>query len=243
MKRVLLLALISSLFLLFCWLGSWQLERRIWKLALIDHVDQQLQLSAIAAPGPDSWGGLVPENVYQPVVVSGRFLHESETLVQAMTTHGSGYWVLTPFETEAGFIVLVNRGFVDSLHKSIESRRLPALEANQLVELTGLLRITEPRGRMLQANKPAADRWYSRDVEAIGNRRALAGDTFAPYFIDANPSGSQEGVDVQQWPVAGLTVVSFRNTHLVYAITWYLLALLCVAAIALVVRVGRNRSE
>ncbi len=34
----------------------------------------------------------------------------------------------------------------------------------------------------------------------------------------------------------GLTVVSFRNSHLVYAVTWYVLALLSAAGIVVVYR-------
>ena len=41
----------------------------------------------------------------------------------------------------------------------------------------------------------------------------------APYFIDA-------GEPKTGWPRGGLTVVAFRNSHLVYALTWFGLAAL-----------------
>ena len=37
-------------------------------------------------------------------------------------------------------------------------------------------------------------------------------------------------------PVAGLTVITFHNSHLVYAITWYTLALMVAAAVWLGIR-------
>jgi surfeit locus 1 family protein len=37
-------------------------------------------------------------------------------------------------------------------------------------------------------------------------------------------------------PVAGLTVITFHNSHLVYAITWYTLALMVAGAIWLGIR-------
>jgi surfeit locus 1 family protein len=43
----------------------------------------------------------------------------------------------------------------------------------------------------------------------------------APYFIDADASGNRPG-----GPVGGLTVVAFRNHHLIYALTWFGLAAL-----------------
>ena len=45
----------------------------------------------------------------------------------------------------------------------------------------------------------------------------------APYFIDAE---AQTGADAAGWPRAGMTVVSFRNNHLSYALTWFALAAL-----------------
>jgi surfeit locus 1 family protein len=53
----------------------------------------------------------------------------------------------------------------------------------------------------------------------------------APYFIDADAAPNPGG-----WPVGGLTVVHFRNSHLSYALTWYALALLCVAGLAQLIR-------
>jgi surfeit locus 1 family protein len=41
----------------------------------------------------------------------------------------------------------------------------------------------------------------------------------APFFIDADRSGDG-------WPRGGMTVVRFTNNHLVYALTWFGLALL-----------------
>ena len=88
--------------------------------------------------------------------------------------------------------------------------------------------LSEPGGAFLRTNDPAADRWYSRDIAAIAARRELG--RVAPYFIDASDPRSG-------WPRGGLTVVRFRNSHLVYALTWFGLAAL-VAAMAWRVRRG-----
>ena len=88
----------------------------------------------------------------------------------------------------------------------------------QPVTVTGLLRLTEPGGGFLRSNDPQADRWYSRDIAAIAARRGV---TAAPYFIDADASLNRPGQ-----PVAGLTVIKFSDNHLVYAVTWYILALM-----------------
>lgn len=78
---------------------------------------------------------------------------------------------------------------------------------------------------MLRENSATTGRWYSRDVKAIADSLGISA---APYFVDAdaNPSQTQSGDSRSaNTPVGGLTVISFNNTHLVYAITWYSLAL------------------
>ncbi len=58
----------------------------------------------------------------------------------------------------------------------------------------------------------------------------------APYFIDADATPNPGG-----YPVGGLTVVSFRNSHLSYALTWFGLAILTVVGLVIVWRPGRER--
>lgn len=229
LKRWLLLALIGFSFFSFLSLGFWQLERREWKLGLIDQVEQQFNRLPVIAPGPGEWGKLSERNAYQPLIVRGRFLHDAETQVQAMTSYGSGYWLLTPLETDRGFFVLVNRGFVDSAHRLPASRELS--QTTGPVEVRGLLRLTEPEGRIWQANQPSEERWYSRDVEAIGEARRLSDRLLAPYFIDADHRENPGG-----WPVGGLTVLKFRNAHLGYALTWFGLSLLCLVCGGIVLK-------
>lgn len=194
-------------------LGVWQLERRTWKLDLIQRVDQRVHAAPVAAPGPGSWPGInAADDAYRHVQVRGHFIEGHETLVQAVTELGGGYWLLTPFQTADGFTVIVNRGYVppDRSQQSIAGRE-------DETTLTGLLRITEPGGGFLRRNDPANNRWYSRDIVAIAASRGL--HDIAPYFIDADASTEATG-----FPVGGLTVIAFPNNHLVYALTWFALA-------------------
>ncbi|MDM7957951.1 SURF1 family protein [Blastomonas sp.] len=200
-------------------LGVWQVERRAWKHALIDAVETRSTSPAVAAPGPDTWSGLSAQNDgYRRVTVTGTFLHDAETLVQAVTDLGGGFWVLTPLEGDR-FTVLVNRGFVPSAKRASASRAAGNVAGP--VTITGLLRIAEPKGGFLRTNDPAADKWYSRDVGAIAAARGL--ENSAPYFIDADATANPGG-----YPVGGLTVVRFTDNHLVYALTWFALAIGCV---------------
>jgi len=207
-------------------LGTWQVERRAWKLDLIARVDARIHAPAAPAPGPAAWPAIgAATDEYRHVTARGSYLQGQDTLVQATTLHGAGFWVLTPFRTEGGFTLLVNRGFVPGERRDPAARESGAGQG----EVTGLLRITEPGGGFLRSNDPAADRWHSRDVAAIAAKRGLG--EVAPYFIDAEARPGAPSL-----PIAGLTVVSFPNSHLVYALTWYGLALMVAGATAYLTR-------
>jgi surfeit locus 1 family protein len=224
------LTLFALIFAGFVSLGVWQVHRRTWKLALIAHVDQRVHAAPKPAPGPADWPGITwDKDSYRHVVVHGRYENDRETFVEAVTDLGPGFWVVTPFDTERGFTVLVNRGFVPPDHRAAATRADAQIAGETSV--TGLLRTTEPKGWLLRHNDPAHDRWYSRDVAAIAAKRGLSGRV-APYFIDAAADSSLPA----DAPVGGLTVIHFRNAHLQYAITWFTLALLTMVGAALIVR-------
>lgn len=198
-------------------LGVWQLERRVWKHELIAAVDARIAAAPVAAPGPDAWPGIdAKRDAYRRVTATGVFRDDRETLVQAVTDRGAGFWVLTPLETP-GFTLLVNRGFVPTNRRDPETRAAGNVAGTAAV--TGLLRMTEPGGAFLRTNDPAAGRWYSRDVAEIAKARGLA--RTAPYFVDADAKPNPGG-----YPVGGLTVVQFRDHHMVYALTWFALCAL-----------------
>jgi len=224
-----------SLLLLACagfvLLGNWQVRRLAWKEALIARVDQRLAAPAEAPMPRAQWAGLGADDAYRKLCLDGSYLDRRETLVQAVTRLGPGWWVLAPLHTAQGDTVLVNRGFVDAPHRDPVSRS--TAEGSQRV--CGLLRLSEPGGAFLHHNVPAEGRWYSRDVAAIAAAQDLPAAEVAPYFLDADATGNPGG-----WPVGGLTVVQFRNSHLSYALTWYGLALLMAGGLVILVRYQRR---
>ncbi|WP_254602874.1 SURF1 family protein [Sphingomonas bacterium] len=218
------------------WLGTWQVHRRVWKLDLIARVDARVHAAPVPAPIRAT-----KDDEYRRIVATGKFVAGKDSFVQAVTDRGAGWWVMTPLRTAGGRTVLVDRGYVPrratypaplcpreggdpALASAFagEQGRRGIMCRNGLVIVTGLLRLTEPGGGFLRRNDPATDHWYSRDVAAIAARRGL-GDV-VPYFIDADANTS-----APNQPVGGLTVIDFPNNHLVYAITWYTLAVMAAA--------------
>ncbi|EJM97747.1 SURF1 family protein [Herbaspirillum sp. YR522] len=239
-----LLALCAGfLFVVFAALGTWQVYRLQWKLDLIAKVDARVHAAPTPAPGPAQWPQVsAASDEYRRVALSGRYLYSKTVAVQATTELGSGSWLLTPLQTETGELVLVNRGFVSIAPIRLIASTAPDARAKSSV--TGLLRMSETGGGFLRENASAENRWYSRDVQAIASARGLG--TVAPYFVDADRASSQADAanapDAEK-PVGGLTVIAFHNSHLVYALTWYALALMIAAAGVWVVRDERRRAR
>ncbi|MBY0409192.1 MAG: hypothetical protein K2Q97_03460, partial [Burkholderiaceae bacterium] len=114
----------------------------------------------------------------------------------------------------------------------------------KVVAIDGLLRKSEPGGGFLRRNNPAQQRWYSRDIAAIAQAQSMSLSQVAPFFVDAGiPDGRPSTAEIEpsrgaqgNWPRSGLTMVRFTNTHIIYAITWFGLALMVVGAGAVVAR-------
>lgn len=227
--RVAFAGLLAVAFCGFIALGVWQLQRMAWKHDLIARVDARIHAAAVPAPSRAQWASLSDANdSYRRVSVSGRFVPGSEARTQAVTELGGGFWLLQPLQTDDGDCVLVNRGFVP-----IGGAVSPAPEGRVVVQ--GLLRMSEPEGGFLRRNVPAEDRWYSRDVAAIAGARGLPVQDVAPFFIDADRDPAVRG-----WPRGGMTVVTFRDPHLSYALTWFGMALLTLVAAGVLVASERR---
>ncbi|MQA36828.1 SURF1 family protein [Rugamonas aquatica] len=244
--RVSLAIAAGLMFAGFFALGTWQIFRLQWKLALIERVEQRVHAAPVAAPAIAQWPQLNAEaDDYRRVRLSGVYLQGSDTQVLASLDRGIGYWVLTPLCTADGGIVMINRGFIRAGSGGWAPQPAPAAAAadacgaaraagNAPVSITGLLRLSEASGRLRQ-NEPDRNYWYTRDVQAIARMRGLP--AVAPYFVDADAAA---GPVAEGAPIGGLTVVSFANSHLVYAVTWFALALMVAGGAAWVVREGRK---
>ncbi|MVW71276.1 SURF1 family protein [Bordetella sp. 15P40C-2] len=233
-----LLGLIAFIvFATTCALGVWQVQRLAWKTDLIERIESRVHQPAVPAPLAPQWSALTADNAeYRHVTVTGEYQYDRQTLVQAVSDLGGGYWVMTPLRLADGSTILVNRGFVlPQWRKSADTSSGPGGP----VKVTGLLRMGEPSVMFLRDNDPAADRWYTRDLPAIAAKRGL-GDV-APYFIDADAQSAGNNRDPAIAPVGGLTVISFPNNHLGYALTWFALAAMVLIAVVIVAREEKRR--
>lgn len=211
------------LFAAFVALGTWQVHRRAWKHDLVARVDTRVHAEPVDAPGRGQWPLVTAANdEYRRVKLTGSFLQDKSVRVRASTELGMGSWLLTPMRLRNGDVVLVNRGFVSPTWCEGKATCTPGPSGETTI--SGLLRISEPKGAFLQKNQPSADRWFSRDVAAIAAAKGV--EPAAPYFVDADAASSPGRGEGNDGPVGGLTVISFPDNHLMYAITWFGMALL-----------------
>ena len=110
----LLVVLAALVFVTFAALGTWQVTRLFWKLDLIARIEQRVHAKEVTAPLPDQWAKLnAPNDEYRRIRITGIFIAGQDTLVQAVTERGGGFWVLTPLkQQDTGQVILVQRGWV-----------------------------------------------------------------------------------------------------------------------------------
>ncbi len=217
-KFALWMALLAAVFVGFILLGNWQVRRYHLKLRIAHDIAARVHAAPVPAPGPTQWPH-ADRMQYLHVELRGHYIDDAQTLVRGASRDGYGFWVMAPLQTERGFIVLVNRGYIpDSLPAQPAFAEIGPPTGE--VALTGLLRTSEPGGGFLRRNQPGKNLWYSRDVAAIATADHLPTDQVAPYFVDADATAGESGP-----PFAGLTSIRVYNHSFGYAVTWYLLAL------------------
>ena len=93
-------------------LGTWQMQRREWKLSLIERIDQRAHDEAISLTlAKDLWQRERDVEYYRVLLV-GRFLHDQERHLYTVEQGRAGWRVITPLVTSSGDVVFVDRGFV-----------------------------------------------------------------------------------------------------------------------------------
>lgn len=231
LKFILWMTLLAAVFAGFILLGNWQVRRYHLKLRIAHDIATRVHAPPMDAPGPAQWPNIAAGDLqYLHVRLHGRFTG-SQTLVHGSSSQGYGWWAMAPLRTNRGFIVLINRGYVPPELPGTPAFAKIAPPGGE-VTLTGLLRLTKPRGGFLRHNQPENNLWYSRDVAAIAAADKLPAEQVAPYFVDADATSS----GASEPPVAGLTSIHIYNHSLGYAITWYALALGTLLAAGIVIR-------
>jgi surfeit locus 1 family protein len=215
-------------------LGSWQLDRRVWKQQLLDARVQRVAAAALThAEVAAAADNVLDVLEYRPIRLAGRFDGGRTLKLLSRTRDGrAGFHLVTPLVTDAaGAAVLVDRGWVP-FGGDADVTPPPA----GLVEVEGYVRKFETPGRFTPHNDPANNAWYYLDRDQMASAIELA--TVAPFYVQQAPGAGPAG----RYPAGGAPNIALRNPHLQYAITWYALALVLLV-IYVVFHVRRRAGE
>lgn len=210
--------LVTFVFLMV--LGAWQLKRLEWKNNLIQAINQNL-----SAP-PVDLDELITETVFQDknpdyrrVTVIG-VLEKTKPFKLLAKVHKYnhkdqlGYHLIVPFTLLNGARVLVNLGWMP-MDKTIEEINFP----KSPIEVSGLVKSTTGRTSYTPENNYETHEFFSLDPLEVARKKTWP--TLLPFYIVR----LSKGAFPQEYPVPLEEKVHISNSHLEYALTWYLLAL------------------
>ncbi|CAH8598162.1 unnamed protein product [Schistosoma turkestanicum] len=232
-------------------LGYWQIQRRKWKIDLIEKINARIPAKPIPLPKNVESSAELPE--FTHISVRGHFDHSREVVIGPRTLiedfipskgygsewimnssnkvmqssmarpSASGYFIVTPFflEDKPGTCILVNRGWVPY------GARDPAIRPNGqvkgVVELSGYIRYQEKAPIRLFGTK-------IQPLTCLDHENQNPHIRYPCRQIDQMSSDLKTlpiflDVDYESTtvggPIGGQTRVALRNAHASYIFTWF----------------------
>lgn len=215
-------------------LGTWQLQRKAWKDALM------LEMAARASQPPVALAMVERRQragepiEYARVATRGRFLHAHEMHLYSPYPPVKGWLVLTPLLTDGGKVVWINRGGVPEQLKDPAQRAAGQIAGE--ASIVGVVRWPEPVAAFTPKDDPGKNIWYRRDP--LQRSPVLAGEpgvnlAQSPgFYLEAEAEPANPG----GWPRGAAGKLRISNRHLEYAITWFGLAATLIGVFAAYVR-------
>jgi len=201
-RQILAAVLLLAGFVAFVSLGVWQLQRLEWKQGILAEIEAKIGAEPVALPdSPD------PEaDKYRPVRISGAFEPREVLVLVSSRDLGAGFRAISPFVTDDGRRILVDRGFIPAAARDSQRSFGPAV-------IEGNLHWPDERGGSTPEDDVAGNWWYARDVDKMA---AYLGTE--PVLVIAR---TKTDPGILPMPVS---TEGIRNKHLEYAMTWFLFA-------------------
>ncbi|WP_141693126.1 SURF1 family protein [Thioclava sp. SK-1] len=201
-------------------LALWQLRRLEWKETMLAGITAQIH--GPVQPLPPKGADTRPLK-YTPVELVGGTTGDDLLVLSGQKGVGAGYRVISAFETGEGRMILLDRGF------------LPEADKSQPRPPTALIvqgNIHYPNESDRYTPEPDLDQnlWFARDIPSMAARLKVE----PILVVAAQVEGDTQGISPQAISISGIP-----NDHKMYAITWFLLAIVWSGMTALLL--WRNR--
>jgi cytochrome oxidase assembly protein ShyY1 len=173
----------------------------------------------LSIPKSDQW---------RSVQVTGQWLPEKQVLVRKKSMDSdAGFWVITPFESNAGFVVLVNRGWRAAEKSAVDSPEIVPPPTGQ-VELVGRIRLVVDRTKPKPNDLPIGQVDTVMPLEVAPGDRTIS-DTYLEMTASRPVSASS---DLRAMPAPEIT----EGPHRSYALQWILFGIMTVIGWVVLVR-------
>lgn len=217
-------------------LGTWQLFRLIEKDAQLAEIAERAKAPPLSLTEVLARRGEGTDIEFDAVKVRGVFDHAAERHKLTSFEGSPGFQIITPFRSEDGIMVLVDRGVVSAGLKDAAKRN----ESPGPVELSAVVRAHgKERGFFDPDNDVDGNLWYWWDVPAMLSSVAIAPDLqVAPFVLQELP-----GSDPNRFPRPAPPEVQFTNNHLQYALTWFAFAATLLVIAGLFIRKLRTTTD
>ena len=217
-------------------LGTWQLFRLAEKEAQLAEIAERTKATPISLTEALARRDKGTDIEFDAVKVRGAFDHASERHKLASFEGSPGWQIITPFKTDEGIVVLVDRGVVPAGLKDAAKRN----ESPAPVELNAVIRTHgQERGFFDPDNDADGNLWYWWDVPAMLSSVAIAPDLqVAPFILQELP-----GSDSNRFPRAAAPEAQLSNNHLQYAMTWFALAATLLVISGIFIRKQRKTTD
>jgi surfeit locus 1 family protein len=206
-------------------LGTWQLQRKTWKEALITAMDARLAAPPVPLPPASEWPSFTADDAeFRRVTFHAQFEGGRGVWVYVAGSalrddiKDPGYFAFQPARLDDGRTVVVNRGYVPM------DKTIPWSSGS--VDIVGYLRWPETRPWFLSDTDKSSDTWFVRDPGAMAAAKGWG--EVAPFYVDQETPVPPGGL-----PRPSALRVNLRNDHFQYALTWFGLALVIVVMFAI----------
>ncbi|MBI1275979.1 hypothetical protein GC177_08410 [bacterium] len=199
-------------------LGCWQVQRLQWKEALLANLSEELS----SPPKP------LDDDMLRTPLERFRFRHvnfdaslpaHTPATFAAKYYKGSlGYNVVSAAQLPSGGEVLVNRGWIPQAMRDSFLMKESKRDKPEHIQVEGMMRALPPQGLFVPNNTPKDNMWFWYDAPAL--KEALGMQSVPSMVVDATriePAAN--------YPMTAKAEITLRNDHLMYALTWFGLAL------------------
>jgi surfeit locus 1 family protein len=202
---------ILTLFVFLISLGNWQLKRLGEKRNFISTIETNIKNPPISNPQDIS---LI--SPYSKIQLSGKFLDQNIFLYgrRSASPEKDGYYLISPFQSSNGDILLVSRGWLpQSMKANLHNFTSPNYESITAIVLPG-----EQKAMFVPENDQKNNIWFTIDITMANRLFGVLAQNI--YLMQIDSDLLPEGVK----PLGTNHLSKVRNDHLEYAITWYSLA-------------------